>query len=74
MQTRKRKPASGFRGVYFNKHGRSGFYWVSQITVPGQGQKLVGHFKDPLVAALAYDQAALKHHGDNALLNFPELA
>jgi len=65
---KKSNNTSGYKGVSWNKsHGK----WQSQICVNGKTTYL-GHFNDKLKAAKAYDDAALKHHGEFARLNFPE--
>jgi hypothetical protein len=38
-----------------------------------QKTESLGDFVHEVDAALAYDQAAREHHGDNAQLNFPDL-
>jgi len=58
---------SGYRGVSLD--ARSGKY-KAQIST---GEKILslGSFDDPVDAAKAYDNAALKYHGEFASLNFP---
>lgn len=59
---------SGYRGV--TKH----FYserWIARIR-DDTGRKLhLGSFETPEQAAVAYDEAALRIHGEFAVLNFP---
>ncbi len=63
-----RKTTSHFIGVFFEKHsGR----WVARNTVEGK-RIWLGRFDDEIEAARAYDEAARKHHGEFAQLNFPE--
>lgn len=57
---------SGFRGVYPNRHGR----WSARIGV-NRKVILLGLFDCPVEAALAYDCAASKLHGEFAIINFP---
>ena len=56
---------SRFKGVYL-KSGR----WCAKIKERGTQQHL-GYFDDEVDAAIAYDQAALKMHGEFANPNFP---
>lgn len=59
---------SGFKGVSACKMtGR----WRADIRVEGKTKNL-GRFDDPVDAAFAYDEAARKHFGEFARLNFPE--
>lgn len=58
---------TGFRGVYRN----TDISWSSRITVNSQ-RITIGTFDSPKKAAEAYDLAALKHHGEFAVLNFPK--
>ena len=64
--SRRPKARSGFRGVV--AHGRR---WRAQIRDGGQRQYL-GFFDAPEQAARAYDDAAVRLHGEFATLNFPE--
>jgi hypothetical protein len=57
---------SGFKGVYWNKRDKK---WYAQIRVNYEYFYL-GSFTDPLLAANAYDAAALEHHGEFANANF----
>ncbi len=57
----------GYKGVY-----RKGSRWKAEITTP-EGRKYIGLFKTPEQAAIAYDTAARKWHGDHARLNFPNV-
>lgn len=58
---------SGFKGVYWDKaRGR----WKAQIKTKGV-YKGLGRFSTPEQAAVAYDDAAKKLHGEFAVLNFP---
>jgi hypothetical protein len=66
---RKRKDTSSqFIGVSFDKNYKK---WVSQI-VYQRKRKWLGRFDDEINAAKAYDEAAKKHHGEFARLNFTE--
>ena len=58
---------SGYRGVYPKlKHGR----WVYVVHLKCLGRTVhIGYFKDPAVAARAYNRAALELHGRYARLN-----
>lgn len=58
---------SGYIGVRFKKGG-----WEASIgwrESDAYRSKYLGRYKDPLLAAAAYDKAALEIHGPNARLN-----
>lgn len=59
---------SGFKGVSWYK---STSKWVAMVRVNGKGVHL-GYFSDIADAARAYNEAALKHHGNFANLNIVE--
>ncbi len=66
MNAKFRVGKSGYRGVHVVQ-------WGYQATVNIEGKRThVGFSKDPVVAAKAYDEAARKHYGEFAILNFPE--
>lgn len=57
---------SGYRGVSRDKKT-----WAASIQVERKTLYL-GSFKRPEAAAVAYDAAARRHHGEFARLNFPK--
>lgn len=57
---------SGYKGVTYDNWHRK---WQSGIRVNGKLINL-GRFKDKILAAVAYDDAALLHFGEFAKLNF----
>jgi hypothetical protein len=60
---------SGYRGVYRHQDR-----WSAAITVTdANGKRTIwlGGFDDPAAAARAFDEAARRHRGPNAKLNFP---
>ena len=59
--------SSEFKGVCWHKRNKK---WQARIHHNGRYYHL-GTFKSQRAAALAYDSAARKYHGDFACLNFP---
>jgi hypothetical protein len=59
---------SGFRGVY---HPKDKNKWRGAISVSGK-RVCLGYFSTAEDAARAYDEAAKKHFGRHAVLNFPD--
>lgn len=70
---RSRNNTTGYRGVsYYNyPQTRKKPCWHASIGVNGTKVNL-GYFKTAEEAAKAYDEAALKHFGEFATLNFPK--
>jgi hypothetical protein len=64
-----RNKSSKFKGVHW--HEKCG-KWAAQITCDHKTYHL-GYFGDEIDAAKAYDKAALKHHGQFAQTNFPDI-
>lgn len=64
--TKKKNNTSGFKGVVWDKDRQK---WISQIRSKSKNHSL-GRFKTKEEAALAYDVAATKLHGEFAKLNF----
>ena len=58
---------SGYRGVSWSEYHNK---WVARIGLGDQGHKFLGYFKCKTAAAVAYDQASLKYHGDYGKRNF----
>ena len=61
--------SSKYKGVSWHKSKKK---WASRIWLNNK-QIHLGYFKDEIEAAQVYNNAALKYHGDFALLNFKEL-
>lgn len=59
-RTSRKNSTSKYLGVCLER----GKYWKAQIN-----SKLLGYFKNEELAALAYNEAAIKHHGEFANLN-----
>ncbi|MFA5554388.1 MAG: AP2 domain-containing protein [Phycisphaerae bacterium] len=67
------KPAAGnfsskYKGIYWHKQRHK---WVASLR-HNRKKIYIGVFADEIQAAKAYDQAALKYHGPDAYLNFPD--
>lgn len=58
---------SGYKGVYLNNNG----LYRAQITMKGK-RIHIGYYATAVEAALAYDEAAKKYHGESAYLNFTD--
>jgi hypothetical protein len=56
---------SGYKGIYWHTIGKK---WCVSIMVNGK-KKHIGLFKTKELAALAYNEAAIKYHGEFARLN-----
>ena len=59
---------SGYRGVTWAEKRKK---WVAQIRIKNKHIYL-GIFSEKESAALAYDEAAITHYGNDAILNFPK--
>lgn len=66
-QPKRRDNTSGYKGVSFSSM-REGYY-AAYIT-KDQKHKFLGHFKNKIEAAKAYDRAAFQLYGNFAQLNF----
>lgn len=69
MKNSFRAGASGYKGVVPTRNGR----WDARITADGKLFYL-GQFDSKHDAAMAYDKAALKYHGEYARLNFEDIS
>jgi hypothetical protein len=63
-----RRPGKRYKGAGWHKRRGK---WQAYITVRGK-LKWLGYFDTEEAAAHAYDEAARKHHGEFAYLNFPD--
>ena len=63
-----RKFSSRYKGVTWNRGHR---LWQADIRFNGR-RIFLGSFESEIRAAKAYDRAAKRHHGEFAVLNFPE--
>jgi hypothetical protein len=64
----RKNPYSKYKGVSFKKRTKK---WNVQIRYDGQS-RFIGSFDSEIEAAKAYDKDAKKHHGEFAVLNFPD--
>jgi len=70
MNTKKRSGKSSvYKGVSFAR-SRNTAPWQAAVKKDGR-QIYLGYFDDEKSAAVAYDIAALRYHGEFAVLNFP---
>jgi NTP pyrophosphatase (non-canonical NTP hydrolase) len=66
---KKAESTSKYKGVsYFKRDADSIGKWMAKIQVDGEVKKL-GYFNSEIEAAIAYNDAAKKHHGEYAVLN-----
>ena len=66
MQNRGCAAATGYKGVFLHHSNR----YICKIGKGGRTHH-IGYYKDPQVAARAYDARALEMYGPCAALNFP---
>jgi hypothetical protein len=66
---RKRESQSGYIGVHW---AYGGLGWVATITADGK-EYWLGTYESVIDAAIARDLAALRLHGQFAVLNFPDI-
>ena len=62
---KQRNTSSQYLGVCWNKHDKR---WKAQICIDGR-KKNMGCFSNELDAARAFNNAAIQHHGEFAVLN-----
>jgi hypothetical protein len=66
-----KRNTSGFRGVHRSKKKNLKKVWIATIQSAGKKHNL-GLYSSPEEAALAWDHAAIRLHGEFAVLNFPD--
>lgn len=64
-----RRGSSAFKGVSFD---RCTGKWRAHIAIDGKGRWLPGLHDDEATAARLYDAAAIRLHGEFAVVNFPD--
>lgn len=64
-QNRKSLIGRKYKGIYFCKSRKN---WVAQISIDGKTRN-IGRFKTDKQAAIAYNEMAIKHHGEFARIN-----
>lgn len=58
---------TSYKGIWQTRQG-----WVAVITTSKNERRYLGTFTTAETAARAYDDAARRHHGEFAFLNFPD--
>jgi len=64
-RTKPKTNTSGYKGIFWRKERKR---WVVRISA-NKKEIYIGYFKDKIEAAMAYNRAAIKHHGEFACLN-----
>ena len=65
-------PKSGFKGVSYEKNRAGKKKWKAGIKVNGKS-KTIARFDNPVDAAIAYDNFAIKLFNEFAFVNFPDI-
>ena len=68
IQPKAKNATSKYQGVTWDKNRKM---WLARIGIYGK-RKHIGHFKDEIHAAKAYDKAAKEYQKEFAVLNFKE--